>query len=46
MNRVAAPQPEQVKLVYGRLGCWTCQAPSGHDYDIMRTVKKGKTGLA
>ena len=46
MNLVVALQPERVQLVHGRLECWTCHAPSGHDYDIRRTVKNGKTGLA
>ncbi len=42
-NRVAALQPEQV---YARPEWWTCHAPRGHDYDIRRTIKKGKTSLA
>jgi len=47
MNQVAALQPERVKLVYARPECRMCHAPRGHghDYDIRRTVKNGKTGL-
>lgn len=45
MNRVPALEPERVKLVCARPECWVCHAPRGHDYDIRRTVKKGKTSF-